>query len=53
MGTKILRQRLKGPSMTTYYPPKTASIESLQRAFGPVLATWEERKEARLDKIEE
>ena len=33
MGNKVLRQRLRGPTLAAYYPRKTATLEDLQRAF--------------------
>jgi hypothetical protein len=53
MGTKILRQRLKGPSVAAYYPRKTATISDVKRAFGPHLTTWDNAEEDRLEYIEE
>lgn len=53
MGTKILRQRLRGPATAAYYPRKTATIQDLKREFGPTLATWDEGEEDRFEYIEE
>ncbi|KAL2205284.1 hypothetical protein CC79DRAFT_1335814 [Sarocladium strictum] len=53
LGTKILRQRLKGPSLAAYYPRKTATITDVKRAFGPHLTTWDDAEEDRLDYVEE
>nr|CAB91234.1 conserved hypothetical protein [Neurospora crassa] len=33
-GNKILRQRLKGPALATYYPRKNVGIRELQKEFG-------------------
>lgn len=33
MGNKILRQRLKGPSMKHYYPPKGPQLKDLFKQF--------------------
>ncbi|KAI5864181.1 mitochondrial ribosomal subunit S27-domain-containing protein [Durotheca rogersii] len=33
MGNKILRQRLKGPSLAKYYPSKKPTIFTLEREF--------------------
>ncbi|RFU33369.1 hypothetical protein B7463_g2940, partial [Scytalidium lignicola] len=49
-GNKILRQRLKGPSLATYYPRKVATFQDLQRAF-PDLDMYDEEEEERLEKI--
>ncbi|KHO01954.1 Ribosomal protein S27/S33, mitochondrial [Metarhizium album ARSEF 1941] len=53
MGTKVLRQRLKGPALAAYYPRKVATIKDVKREFGPVLATWDEAEEDRFEYIEE
>lgn len=53
MGNKVLRQRLKGPALAAYYPRKTATIRDVKKAFGPVLATWDEQEEDRFEYIEE
>ena len=33
MGNKILRQRLRGPSLAKYYPPRGPDINTLARDF--------------------
>ncbi|KAI1108431.1 mitochondrial ribosomal subunit S27-domain-containing protein [Nemania sp. NC0429] len=33
MGNKILRQRLKGPSLEKYYPPRGPTILTLEKEF--------------------
>ncbi|KAH8178075.1 mitochondrial ribosomal subunit s27 domain-containing protein [Sarocladium implicatum] len=53
MGTKILRQHLKGPSVAAYYPRREATIKDVRRAFAPHLTTWDEAEEDRLEYIEE
>ncbi|PFH59080.1 hypothetical protein XA68_12820 [Ophiocordyceps unilateralis] len=53
MGNKVLRQRLKGPALSSYYPRKLATIKDVKREFGPHLTTWDEAEEDRLDYIEE
>ncbi|KJZ80364.1 hypothetical protein HIM_00214 [Hirsutella minnesotensis 3608] len=53
MGSKILRQRLKGPALASYYPRKLATIKDVKREFGPILDTWDEQEEDRFDYIEE
>ncbi|KAI0020458.1 mitochondrial ribosomal subunit S27-domain-containing protein [Xylariomycetidae sp. FL0641] len=34
MGNKILRQRLKGPTLAKYYPRPTPTVIDLQKEFG-------------------
>ncbi|KOS20500.1 Mitochondrial 37S ribosomal protein S27 [Escovopsis weberi] len=53
MGNKILRQRLKGPALAAYYPRRLATIQDVRRDFGPILDTWDEAEEDRLEYIEE
>lgn len=52
-GTKVLRQRLKGPAVAAYYPRRTVTIRDVKREFGPVLTTWDDAEEDRLEYIEE
>jgi small subunit ribosomal protein S33 len=33
MGNKILRQRLRGPSLAKYYPPKGPGLNTLFKEF--------------------
>ncbi|RYP53005.1 hypothetical protein DL769_010583 [Monosporascus sp. CRB-8-3] len=33
MGNKILRQRLRGPSLVKYYPPRGPDLNTLARDF--------------------
>lgn len=35
MGNKILRQRLRGPSLVKYYPPRGPDLNTLAKAFKP------------------
>ncbi|KAG5917727.1 hypothetical protein E4U61_002463 [Claviceps capensis] len=53
MGNKVLRQRLRGPSLVTYYPPKVATVKDLNREFGPHLQTWDDAEQDRLEYIDE
>ncbi|KAH7321187.1 mitochondrial ribosomal subunit S27-domain-containing protein [Stachybotrys elegans] len=53
MGNKVLRQRLKGPALASYYPRKLATVKDVRQEFGPVLSTWDEKEEARMDLVEE
>ncbi|KAI1179900.1 mitochondrial ribosomal subunit S27-domain-containing protein [Nemania sp. FL0916] len=53
MGNKILRQRLRGPSLVKYYPPPGPGIREVERAFKDLeLETWWEEEDDRLDYIE-
>ena len=47
-GNKIIRQRLKGPSVVDYYPKKGPSLRDLRNAF-PGLDTWDDDEEDRLE----
>ncbi|MCJ1477270.1 mitochondral 37S ribosomal protein S27 [Lambiella insularis] len=47
-GNKILRQRLKGPAIASYYPRRSATLRDLMKAY-PNLETWNEDEEDRLD----
>lgn len=49
-GNKILRQRLKGPSVAAYYPRRVATFKDL-RALYPDLDTWDEDEEDRLEHV--
>lgn len=53
MGNKVLRQRLRGPALASYYPRKLATIKDVKKQFGPELATWDDVEEDRLQYIEE
>ncbi|MCJ1483083.1 mitochondral 37S ribosomal protein S27 [Schaereria dolodes] len=50
-GNKILRQRLKGPTLVDYYPRRTATIKDLRKAY-PDFETWDDDEEERLDAVE-
>ena len=49
-GNKVLRQRLRGPSVVTYYPKKGPSLRDLRNAY-PGLETWDDDEEDRLEHI--
>lgn len=51
MGNKILRQRLKGPSIAEYYPRRLVTFKDLQKGY-PNEETWDEDEEERLEKIQ-
>ncbi|EGD92922.1 Mitochondrial ribosomal subunit S27 [Trichophyton tonsurans CBS 112818] len=36
LGNKILRQRLRGAALASYYPRKTVTFEDLERAYRPM-----------------
>ncbi|KAJ4307027.1 hypothetical protein N0V88_000402 [Collariella sp. IMI 366227] len=51
-GNKILRQKLKGPSMASYYPRKLTTFRDFKNAFEPLELEYEDEEEAdRLDHI--
>jgi len=49
-GNKILRQRLKGPSVVAYYPRRVATYKDLVAAY-PGLETWDDDEEDRLEHL--
>lgn len=52
MGNKILRQRLKGPSLAKYYPPRGPTINTLEKEFKSLqLETINEEEEDRLEHL--
>jgi hypothetical protein len=50
LGNKILRQRLKGPSLAAYYPRRLPGIPDLQKAY-PDLEIINEEEEDRQEAI--
>lgn len=51
-GNKILRQRLKGPALASYYPPKVATVRDLIKEFKQYeLLTDDEEQEDRLEHL--
>ena len=50
MGNKILRQRLIGPSVVKYYPPRIDVVKELRREY-PDWQVFDEEEEERLEKI--
>lgn len=50
-GNKILRQRLKGPSMVEYYPERPPQMKDLRRLY-PDLVTWDDDEEERLEALD-
>lgn len=51
LGNKILRQRLKGPTLASYYPPRFRVIQELRRAY-PDFEIEDEAEKERLEKLE-
>ncbi len=51
MGNKILRQRLRGPALASYYPRRVVTFKDLQLEFGPELEVEDEWDEDRLEKL--
>lgn len=49
-GTKVLRERLKGPTLAAYYPRRVVSIKSLQAAY-PGYEMLDEAEQDRLEKV--
>ncbi|KAL8838032.1 MAG: hypothetical protein Q9170_002313 [Blastenia crenularia] len=49
-GNKVLRERLKGPSVAAYYPRRVATIKDLKNLY-PDLETWDDDEEDRLEHI--
>ncbi|KAH0558558.1 hypothetical protein GP486_004785 [Trichoglossum hirsutum] len=50
-GSKILRQRLRGPTLAAYYPRRAVTIRDLRKAF-PDCVTWDDKEEDRLESIQ-
>ncbi|KAF2095036.1 hypothetical protein NA57DRAFT_14750, partial [Rhizodiscina lignyota] len=50
LGNKVLRQRLRGPSMAAYYPRRIGTIKQF-RAKYPAFEIEDEAEEERVDKI--
>ncbi|KAI1165887.1 mitochondrial ribosomal subunit S27-domain-containing protein [Nemania serpens] len=52
MGNKILRQRLRGPSLEKYYPPIGPSVRTLEKEFRSMgLETINEEEEDRQEHL--
>ncbi|CAK7217138.1 mitochondral 37S ribosomal protein S27 [Sporothrix bragantina] len=45
MGNKVLRQRLRGPALASYYPRKVVTIKDLQREFSDYTIINEEEED--------
>ncbi|KAB5582597.1 mitochondrial ribosomal subunit S27-domain-containing protein [Coniochaeta sp. 2T2.1] len=51
-GNKILRQRLRGPALASYYPRKMSTVQDMVKAFAPYeLLVDREEEDDRLDHI--
>ncbi|KAM0801190.1 mitochondrial ribosomal subunit S27-domain-containing protein [Usnea florida] len=53
-GNRVLRQRLRGPSVAAYYPRRVATMKDLMKAykgFDEQMVTWDDDEEDRLDHI--
>lgn len=51
LGNKILRQRLKGPAMASYYPRKVATIQDIAKMYPEFEDVIDEEEEDRLEGI--
>ncbi|KAI1506204.1 mitochondrial ribosomal subunit S27-domain-containing protein [Biscogniauxia marginata] len=52
MGNKILRQRLRGPTLAKYYPPRLPTINDLAKSFKTMeLETIDEEEEDRQEHL--
>lgn len=53
MGNKILRQRLRGPTLAKYYPAKGPTVNTLEKEFRSLgLETENDEEEDRQDHLE-
>ncbi|KAK4694986.1 small subunit ribosomal protein S33, partial [Lecanoromycetidae sp. Uapishka_2] len=53
-GNRVLRQRLRGPSVAAYYPRRVATLKDLKNAykhFDEEMETWDDDEEDRLEHI--
>ncbi|KAL1302550.1 hypothetical protein AAFC00_002932 [Neodothiora populina] len=51
LGNKILRQRLKGPSLAAYYPRRVVTFKDLQKAY-PKFETYDDFEEDRVEHVQ-
>ncbi|KAI9671148.1 MAG: mitochondral 37S ribosomal protein S27 [Caeruleum heppii] len=51
MGNKVLRERLRGPSVAAYYPRRIVTLKDLTEAY-PDTITWDEKEQDRLDSVQ-
>lgn len=53
LGNKVLRQRLRGPALASWYPRKTVSFRDLQDVYNPVgLKAFDEAEDDREEAIQ-
>lgn len=52
LGTKILRQRLKGPTVASYYPRRLITLKDIRNLI-PGMDTWDEKEEDRLEGLQQ
>ncbi|KIX03513.1 uncharacterized protein Z518_07066 [Rhinocladiella mackenziei CBS 650.93] len=53
LGNKILRQRLKGPTLAAYYPRRSATVEDVINEFKKFdLTGFNEEEEQRLERVQ-
>jgi len=50
-GGKILRQRLRGPSMAAYYPRRVGTFRELMQRY-PQFESYDEDEEDRLENVQ-
>jgi len=51
LGNKILRQRLRGSALASYYPPRFRVIQEMRRAY-PQWEVFDEEEMERVEKLE-
>ncbi|KAI1820654.1 mitochondrial ribosomal subunit S27-domain-containing protein [Xylaria intraflava] len=52
MGNKVLRKRLRGPSLLKYYPPKGPTFDDLVSQFKDMdIVTWNEPEDDRQEHL--
>lgn len=49
-GNKVLRQRLKGPALASWYPKRGPGLKELMQTF-PELQSYDEKEEQRLEHL--
>ncbi|KAF2181858.1 cora-domain-containing protein [Zopfia rhizophila CBS 207.26] len=51
LGTKILHERLKGPSVASYYPPRIGTVKQLRRLY-PEYEIWDDKEQDWLEHMQ-